>query len=74
MAKSLFKINAIKRGMERQYREFWIEGKKASTDGTALHPAMLADTDMVEAKNYPAAESMARQRFPGRTLEVSRLG
>jgi hypothetical protein len=74
MAKSTYKITAIKRGMERKYREFWIEGKKVSNDGTTLHPAMLADTDMVEAKDFSVAESMARRLFPGRTLEVSRLG
>lgn len=74
MAKSTYKIVAIKPGMERKYREFWVEGKNVSADGSDLHPAMLADTDMVEAKNTAAAKSIAQKRFPGHILHVHRLG
>ncbi|MGA4422866.1 hypothetical protein ACI2UY_22260 [Ralstonia nicotianae] len=74
MAKSVYKIVAIKPGMEQKYREFWIENKKVSEDGTKLHSAMLADTDMLEAKNMAEAERLAAKKYPGRALEVSRLG
>jgi len=74
MSKSTFKINAIKLGMELKYREFWIGDKKVSADGTALHPAILADTDLIEAKNLAEAEALATKEFPGRKLEISRIG
>lgn len=74
MGKSTYKVNAIKSGMELKYREFWVEGKKVSEDGTELRPDILADTAFIEAKNKSEAEELARQKFPARKLEVSRLG
>ena len=74
MAKSIFKVNAILPGMDQKYREFWIDDKTTSDDGTELHPAMLAETDTIEARNRAEAEAMARAKFPGRTVEVSRIG
>jgi hypothetical protein len=74
MAKSAFNVVAIRPGMELKYREFWIENKNTSSDGTELHPAMLADTDIVEARSKTEAEALAKKKFPGRKIEVSRIG
>ncbi|HKR42542.1 MAG TPA: hypothetical protein VJU59_23205 [Paraburkholderia sp.] len=74
MAKSIFKLNIIKPDMEHKFHEFWIEKKQVSDDGTPLHAAMLADTDMFEAKNLVEAKSLAAKKYPGRTVEVSRIG
>lgn len=71
MAKSNFHIVAIKLDMETKYREFWDEDKTVSTDGTPLHPAILADTDLVEARSLAEAKTLAGAKFPCRTLIVS---
>ena len=35
---------------------------------------MLADTGIVEARSKTEAEALAKKKFPGRKIEVSRIG
>lgn len=75
MGKYAFQIVAIKPGMESKYREFWFENKQTSTDCTDLHSAMLADTDIMQARNKAEALDLAKKKFPGRTIaSVNRIG
>ncbi|WP_020203546.1 hypothetical protein [Cupriavidus sp. WS] len=74
MAKSTYKITAIRPGMAKTYHEFWSENKTVSEDGTPLRPQDLAIVDIVEAKNQREAEVLAAKRFPGHSCEVSRVG
>jgi hypothetical protein len=60
--------------MYRKYHEFWVEGKTVPDDGTPLRTDELATVDIIEAKNYREAQSIAAKRYPGHTCEVSRTG
>jgi hypothetical protein len=75
MAKSLFKINIIFKGMENKWREFWIEGKTVSDeDGEELHAGLVGNSDMIEAKNLAEAQLYAAKTYPGQQTEVVRIG
>lgn len=74
MAKSTYKITAIRPGMAKKFHEFWVENKTVSEDGTPLRSQDLATIEFVEAKNLREAEVMATELFPGHSCEVNRLG
>lgn len=74
MGKSTYSTTAIRPGMTSKYREFWVEGKTVSEDGTPLSSDLLATSDIVEAKNTREAEKIAQAKYPEHTIIAARLG
>ena len=65
MGKSTYIISIIRKGRERDYRDFWDNGVKENQSGESLHSDLVGFTEIIDAKNLNEAISIAQQKHPG---------
>lgn len=77
MSKSTYHIVLVLPHRYSDYIDYWVNDRKENDQGEKLHPALLAVTITIEAKNKREAESLASKSHPGHTVDskaTKRLG
>jgi hypothetical protein len=69
MTKRSYGVIAILPGRSKDYYDFWSWGRTVNKKGEALHPAMLAESVMVEAKNKKDAEALVKKSHPKHSID-----
>ncbi|MGA3281593.1 MAG: hypothetical protein ABSD50_11480 [Smithella sp.] len=68
MTKSTYSIAVIRKGREKDYRDFWDHGVKINSKGEKLHGDLVGFNEEVEAKNLNDAISIVQKMRPGLIL------
>jgi len=77
MSKFTYTVVAIRKGREKDYREFWINNKKVNTNGEELHSNLVGFTELVKAKNEREAGLLIKEKYPDLSIDyesIERLG
>ena len=71
MSKATYNVIAIHPGRRQDYMDFWKNGVKTNAKGEVLHPALLADSVTVDARNKEEAEALVRKSHPNYSIDSS---
>jgi hypothetical protein len=69
MVKRTYDVIAILPGRSKDYFDFWKRGRTVNKKGEMLHPALLAEPVMVDAKNKKDAESQVQKSHPKHSID-----
>lgn len=69
MSKSMFKVAIVKRGKERLWRDYWINGESKGTAEAA--PSGLGCIEIVEATNADKAVKAVQRMHPDCTVMLA---
>jgi hypothetical protein len=68
MAKSLFKVAHVERGMEALWREFWMEKEPSKKARKAHAEGHLGRVEHVEASNLNEAIAKVQRMYPASSV------
>lgn len=70
MTKASFAVKVIRKGREKDYFDFWINGVLVNDAGEQLDSSVVGFIELVESKNKAEAISLVRKKHPGLQIDT----
>ncbi len=70
MSKVLFSVKVIRKGRDKDYYDFWVNGVEVNDAGEKLDSSVVGFVELVEANNKAEAISLIREKHLGLQVDA----